>query len=415
MSRPPIDEQVAILMRGAEFGDEQIKEHMQAELRERLIEVERTGSSLRVYCGYDPTAPDIHLGHTVTMRKLRQFQELGHQAIFVIGTFTALIGDPSDQDRARPRRTPEEISENARTYVQQAYRILDPEKTEVRYNGDWLAQLTFEDVIGLAANFTVQQFLVRDNFAQRYKQGDPIWLHEFFYALMQGYDAVALETDVQLGATEQLFNLLAGRKLQQSFGQKPQVCLTFPILVGTDGTLRMSKSTGNYVGIDDTPEDKYGKTMSVPDSAMRNWFELATRWTPAQIDELLEAVERGKIHPMEAKKKLAWEIASIFDGDEAADRAAAHFERVHQQRRLPEEMPTHALGGPTNVVDLIFDAGLARSKSEARRLVQQGAVKLDDERVLGVEAEIEVEGQRVLQVGKRRFLRLVSERRSEEI
>jgi tyrosyl-tRNA synthetase len=415
MSRPPIDEQVAILMRGAEFGDEQIKEHMQAELRERLIEVERTGSSLRVYCGYDPTAPDIHLGHTVTMRKLRQFQELGHQAIFVIGTFTALIGDPSDQDRARPRRTPEEISENARTYVQQAYRILDPEKTEVRYNGDWLAQLTFEDVIGLAANFTVQQFLARDNFAQRYKQGDPIWLHEFFYALMQGYDAVALETDVQLGATEQLFNLLAGRKLQQSFGQKPQVCLTFPILVGTDGTLRMSKSTGNYVGIDDTPEDKYGKTMSVPDSAMRNWFELATRWTPAQIDELLEAVERGKIHPMEAKKKLAWEIASIFDGDEAADRAAAHFERVHQQRRLPEEMPTHALGGPTNVVDLIFDAGLARSKSEARRLVQQGAVKLDDERVPGVEAEIEVEGQRVLQVGKRRFLRLVSERRSEEI
>jgi tyrosyl-tRNA synthetase len=407
MSEPTIDEQVAILMRGAEFGDEQIKEHMQAELRERLVAASKTGRPLRVYCGYDPTAPDIHLGHTVTMRKLRQFQELDHQAIFVIGTFTALIGDPSDQDRARPRRTIEEISENARTYVQQAHRILDPQKTEVRYNGDWLAQLTFEDVIGLAANFTVQQFLVRDNFAQRYRQGDPIWLHEFFYALMQGYDAVALETDVQLGATEQLFNLLAGRKLQQSFGQNPQICLTFPILVGTDGTLRMSKSTGNYVGIDEAPEDKYGKTMSIPDAAMRNWFELVTRWTPAQIDELLGAVGRGRIHPMEAKKQLAWEIVSIFDGDEAAERAAAYFERVHQQGRLPEEMPGHALVGPTNVVDVIFDAGLSRSKSEARRLVKQGAVKLDGERVTSVEAEIEVEDQRVLQVGKRRFLRLV--------
>jgi tyrosyl-tRNA synthetase len=409
MNRPTIDEQVAILMRGAEFGDEQIKEHMQAELRERLIEAEKSGRPLRVYCGYDPTAPDIHLGHTVTMRKLRQFQELGHQAIFLIGTFTGLIGDPSDKDRARPRNTPEELAENARTYTQQAYRILDPEQTKVRYNADWLSKLTFEDVIGLAANFTVQQFLARDNFSKRYKKGDPIWLHEFFYALMQGYDAVALETDVQLGATEQLFNLLAGRKLQETFGQKPQVCLTLPILVGTDGTLRMSKSTGNYVGIDETPEDKYGKTMSIPDSATRNWFELVTRWTPARIDELLEAVEQGELHPMEAKKELAWEIVSIFDGDEAADKAAARFERVHQRRQLPQDMPTHALTGPTNVVEIIFGAGLARSKSDARRLVQQGAVKLDDERVTSIETEIEVTGEQVLQVGKRRFVRLVQE------
>jgi len=409
MNRPTIDEQVAILMRGAEFGDEQIKDHMRAELRERMIEAEKIGRPLRVYCGYDPTAPDIHLGHTVTMRKLSQFQELGHQVIFLIGTFTGLVGDPSDKDKARPRRTPDELAENARTYTQQAFRILAPEKTEVRYNADWLAKLTFEDVIGLAANFTVQQFLARDNFSRRYGRGDPIWLHEFFYALMQGYDAIVLETDVQLGATEQLFNLLAGRKLQESFGQKPQVCLTLPILVGTDGNLRMSKSTGNYIGIDESPEVKYGKTMSIPDSAMRNWFELVTRWTPVQIDELLGAVERGEIHPMEAKKKLAWEIVSIFDRDEAADRAAAHFERVHQQRQLPEEMPTHALAGPTNVVDIIHTAGFARSKSEARRLVQQGAVKLDGERVTSIEAEITVEGEdkKVLQVGKRRFLQLV--------
>ena len=407
MSKHTIDEQVAILMRGAEFGDEQIKEHMQEELRERLIEADEASRQLRVYCGYDPTAPDIHLGHTVTMRKLRQFQELGHQAIFLIGTFTGLVGDPSDKDKARPRRMAEELAENARTYVQQAFRILDPEETEVLYNADWLSQLTFEDVIGLAANFTVQQFLARDNFSKRYKAGDAIWLHEFFYALMQGYDAVAVKTDVQLGATEQLFNLFAGRKLQEAFGQKPQVCLTLPILVGTDGNLRMSKSTGNYVGIDEPPEVKYGKTMSIPDPAMRNWFDLVTRWTPEQINELLEAVERGKVHPMEAKKQLAWEIVSIFDGDEAADKAAAHFARVHQQRQLPQEMPSYTLTGPTNIVDIIFAAGFAPSKSQARRLVQQGAVKLDGERVADIETEIEVAGAKVLQVGKRRFLRLV--------
>ena len=409
MSRPTIDEQVAILMRGAEFGDEQIKEHMRAELRERLIEAEKTGRPLRVYCGYDPTAVDLTLGHTITMRRLRQFQELGHQAIFVIGTFTALIGDPSDRDKSRPRPSLEQVEANARTYVQQAFRILDPERTEVRYNGEWLSKLNFQEIINLAANFTVQQFLVRDNFARRYERGDPVWLHEFFYALMQGYDAVMLHTDVQLGGSEQLFNLLAGRKLQEAFGQKPQTCITFPILVGTDGELRMSKSMGNYVGVDESPEDKYGKTMSIPDSGMRNWFELVTRWTPEQINELLEAVERGEIHPMEAKKKLAWEIVSIFDGDEAADKAAAHFERVHQQRQLPEEMPTYALTGPTNVVDIIHGAGLTRSKSDARRLVQQGAVKLDGERMTSIETEITVEGKRILQVGKRRFLRLVEQ------
>ena len=407
MQKHTIGEQVDILMRGAEFGDEQIKERMRSELQQRLLEAQETQRPLRVYCGYDPTAPDIHLGHTVTIRKLRQFQEFGHQAIFLIGSFTSLIGDPSDKDKARPRRTPEQVAENARTYVQQACRILDPEKTEVRRNGDWLAKLTFEDVIGLSANFTVQQFLARDNFAQRHKNGDPIWLHEFFYALMQGYDAVTLQADVQLGATEQLFNLLAGRKLQETFGQKPQVCLTVPILVGTDGALRMSKSTGNYVGIDELPEEKYGKTMSIPDSAMRNWFELVTRWHPSQIDDLLADVERGQVHPMDAKKKLAGEIVSIFDGDQAADTAAAHFERVHQQRKLPEDMPRYPLTGPTNVVDIIHSAGLTRSKGDARRLVEQGAVKLSGVRVDSIETDIEVESEAVLQVGKRRFLRLM--------
>jgi len=398
MSSNRVDEQLSVLMRGAEFGDEQTKAHMSEELRERLIESEKTGKPLRIYCGYDPTAPDIHLGHTVTIRKLRQFQEFGHQAIFLIGTFTGLIGDPSDKDKARPRLTPEELAENSRTYAEQAFRILDPEKTEVRFNADWLTPLTFADVIGLSANFTVQQFLARDNFSRRYESGDPIWLHEFFYALMQGYDAVALETDVQLGATEQLFNLMAGRKLQESFGQKPQVCLTLPILVGTDGHLRMSKSTGNYVGIDEPAEVKYGKTMSIPDSAMRNWAELVTRWTPDQIDELLESVAKGQLHPMDAKKKLAWEIVSIFDGDAAADKAAVRFERVHQQGKLPQDIPTQKLDGPRNIVDIIHAAGFARSKSEARRLVQQGAVRLDDERVDDIEAEVYAAQERVLKV-----------------
>lgn len=409
MSKPTIDEQVAILMRGAEYGDEQIKEHMREELRERLIEAEKTGRPLRIYVGFDPTATYLTIGHTVPMRKLRQFQDLGHHVIFLIGTFTGLIGDPSDKTSARAQQTPEQVADNARTYTEQAFRILDPDKTEVRDNAEWLSKLTFADVIKLASHFTVQQFLARENFSLRYEKGDAIWLHEFFYALMQGYDAVALETDVQGGGTDQLFNLLAGRKLQEFFGQRPQVCITLPILVGTDGHTRMGKSKGNYIGIDEPPEVKYGKSMSIPDSAMRNWFELVTRWMPEQIDELLEAVEQGELHPMEAKKKLAWEITSIFDGDEAADRAAAHFERVHQQRQLPEEMPSHPLSGPTNVVDIIHGAGLAPSKSQARRLVQQGAVKLDGEPVTAIETEIEPKGEQILQVGKRRFLRLTPE------
>ena len=406
MNALTVDEQVAILMRGAEYGDKQIRESMQAELRQRLLEAQPSGRPLRVYCGYDPTKPDIHLGHTVTMRKLRQFQELGHHVIFLIGTFTGLIGDPSDRDKARPRLSAEQLAENARTYAQQAFRVLDETQTEVLYNAEWLSRLTFADVIGLAANFTVQQFLARDNFAKRFDSGDAIWLHELLYALAQGRDAVELEADVQLGATEQLFNLLAGRKLQESFGQKPQVCLTLPILVGTDGVQRMAKGLGNYVGIDEAPEMKYGKTMSIPDASMRNWFELVTRWTPTQINELLSAVERGEAHPMDAKKKLAWEVVSMLDGDEAADRAAAHFERVHQERELPADMPTYGLSGPTPIVDIIHSAGLTRSKGEARRLVQGGAVRLDGERIESIEAAVSAESEHILQVGKRHFLRL---------
>lgn len=402
----PIDEQLTILMRGVEYGDEQLYQHMRQELRERLETSMRTGEPLRVYCGYDPTAPDLHLGHTVTMRKLRQFQDLGHQAIFVIGTFTALIGDPSDKDKARPQVSMGRVEEHALTYTEQAFKILDRERTEIHYNGEWLGSLSFGDFISLASNFTVQQFLARDNFSTRYAKGDPIWLHEFFYSLMQGYDAVVLEADVQLGATEQLFNLMAGRKLQESFGQKPQVALTLPILVGTDGRIRMSKSIGNYIGISESPENIYGKVMSIPDQAMENYWDLVTRWPPAKISEIKREVETGSLHPKEAKKLLAWEIADIFYGSEGADFAAERFKQVHESRELPDDMPTYFISQPIKLVDLMDECGLSQSRSEARRLIKQQGVRLDGVIVIDIDVLVFPQEQ-VLNVGKRRFLKLL--------
>ncbi|MCD6291359.1 MAG: tyrosine--tRNA ligase [Anaerolineae bacterium] len=402
-----IDEQMAILMRGVEYGDPQIKEVMERELRERLIESQKTGRPLRVYLGVDPTAPDLHLGHTVPMRKLRQFQELGHECVFLIGNFTSLIGDPSDKESSRRQMTPEEVEANARTYTEQAFRILDPEKTIVKYNAEWLAPLTFADVIKLASHFTVQQFLARDNFAKRMKRGDPIWLHEFMYGLMQGYDAVALHTDVQIGGVDQLFNLLAGRKLQEAFGQRPQVAITLPILVGTDGVLRMSKSMGNAIGINEPPDEMYGKVMSIPDSAMLNYFNLLTRYTPAQIAEIEEGLRSGRLHPRDVKMELAREIVSIFYGDEAAKQAEDHFKQVFQRRELPSDMPEYALDQPTRILDILTAAGLVTSRSEGRRLIRQGGVRLDGQVIQDIDVVVTPDGERVLQVGRRRFVRLV--------
>lgn len=400
----PVDDQMPILMQGVEFGDPQTQETMEAALRERLAE----DRPLRVYCGYDPTSPDLHLGHTITMRKLRQFQDLGHDAIFLIGDFTGLVGDPSDRESARRQQTPEQVAEKAETYLQQAFKILDPDKTIVRRNSEWLSKLSFIDVIELASHFTVQQFLARENFSRRYDKGDPVWLHEFLYALMQGRDAAAMETDVQLGGTDQLFNLLVGRKLQEIFGQRPQICLTFPILVGTDGYLRMSKSTGNYIGIDEPAEEMYGKVMSLPDHAMLDYYTLVTRFTPDQIASINQGLGDGSLHPRDVKMQLAREIVSIFHGDEAASEAEHHFRTVFQERELPPEMPIYALEGPTNVVEVITASGLAKSKSEARRLIQQGGVRLNGEKVESIEAVVTVEKEAVLQVGKRKFTRLVA-------
>jgi len=398
-----IDEQVALLMQGTEYGDEQLRRTMAAELRERLLE----GRPLRVYCGYDPSTTDLHLGHTITMRKLRQFQDLGHNVTFLIGTYTGLIGDPSDKNKLRPMLTPEEVKRNAQTYAEQALKILDPAKTKIRYNAEWLAPLSFGDLIKLGSLFTVQQFLTRDMFRKRWDRGDPIYLHETFYALMQGYDAVALKADVQVGGTDQLFNIIvAGRKLQEAFGQRPQVGIIMGILPGTDGVVKMSKSLGNHIPILAPPEEMYGKVMSIPDEAMPRYFRLVTRWTPDQIAELESAVRSGRRHPMDAKKKLAWEIVDIFHGSEEADRAAEHFERVHQKRKLPSDMPTFTLHSPTNIVDLMVKAELAPSKSQARRLIQQGGVRLDGNQVHDIRQIVPTE-ESVLQVGKRRFVRLI--------
>lgn len=404
----PIDEQVAILLRGVDFGDEQIKQAMEKELRERLQEAQQEGRPLRVYCGYDPRTTDLHLGHTITMRKLRQFQDLGHDVTFLIGTGTSLVGDPSDKDSVRAQLTLEEAEANARTYAEQAFKILDRDKTRIRLNSEWLLNLKLTDLIRMASNFTVQQFIARENFRLRWDKGDPIYLHETFYALMQGYDAVAMETDVQVGGTDQLFNILvAGRKLQQASGQRPQIAIIMGILPGTDGVVRMSKSLGNHIPILAEPEEMYGKVMSIPDHAMRSYFDLLSSFEPAQIADIERRIASGDLHPRDAKMMLARDIVTIYHDAEAAAQAEAHFKRVFQERELPKEMPTHKLTAPQNIVDLLVELGLAPSKSQARRLVAQGGVRLDGEPVESIEETVMPDREAILQVGKRRFVRLV--------
>ncbi len=400
-----IDEQVELLMQGTEYGDEDLKKAMAAELRARLIESEKSGRPLRVYCGYDPTSKDLHLGHTITMRKLRQFQDLGHDVTFLIGNYTALVGDPSDKNKARPILTLEQVTENAKSYAEQAARVLDRSKMKIRYNGEWLSELSLVDLIRLGQNFTVQQFLARENFAKRLEKDEPIFLHETFYALMQGYDAVAQQTDVQVGGTDQLFNIIvAGRKLQEALGQKPLVGIICGILPGTDGVQRMSKSTGNVIPIHTTAEDMYGKLMSVPDFAMEKFMRLVTRWTPREINALLKDMSANKTHPRDIKMKLAHEITSIFYGDDSALKAEEAFVKLFQQKEIPDEMPEFKLPEDATVVDVLLRAKLASSKSEARRLIEQKGVRLDGE-TLG-RGDVPFPHAGVLQAGKRKFVRV---------
>jgi len=375
------------------------------ELAAKLERALRAGGALRVKLGIDPSAPHLTLGHAVVLRKMRTFQDLGHTAVLVVGDFTRRIGDPSGRSRTREPMSPEEIERNMTDYKEQAFLILDPERTEVRYNSEWLGKLSFEDVILLSSRYTVARMLERDDFSRRFREGVPITIMELLYPLAQAYDSVAIRADVELGGSDQRFNLLIGRDIQREYGQAPQVILTMPLLIGTDGRYAMSQSRGNYIGIAEPPEEQFGKVMSLPDELMPQYFALLT-------DIPWEQVE--KLHPKEAKKRLAWEIVRSFHGEEKAERARAHFERVFEQEELPEEMPEVRLpsellaeDGTVGIVDLVFATGLVASRSEARRLVEQGGVKLNGERVASVKVRIPFRPPMVLRLGRRRFARIV--------
>ncbi len=399
-----IEEQLELLMQGTEYGDPSLEQSMRLELRQLLLE----DRPLKVYCGYDPTATDLHLGHTITIRKLRQFQDLGHEVTFLIGDYTALIGDPSDKNKARPILSKEEVRRNAQTFAEQAFNILDSEKTVVRYNSEWLSEIGFIDLIKLAQQFTVQQFLARNNFALRMADKEPIYLHETFYALMQGYDAVAMKADVQVGGTDQLFNIVvAGRKLQQSMGLQPQVGIVLGILPGTDGEKRMSKTMGNHIPISSSPEDMFGKVMSIPDDAMDAYRRLATRYSPEQINRYDTLMESGEKHPKDAKMELASEITEIFWGTEQSEHAKSHFETVFQAGALPADIDDYHVSRDSSLIDVLVDCQFTESRSAARRLIEQGAVKLDSVKILDINTKLGESDNVILQVGKRRIINLV--------
>lgn len=407
MASYTIDQQVELLMQGTEYGDENLKKAMAEELHKRLIEAEKENRPLRVYCGFDPRTTDLHIGHTVPMRKMRQFQQLGHEVTFVVGRFTSLIGDPSDKDKVRAQLTAEQAAVNAETYARQAFHILDEDSTRIAYNDTWLSKLTFKDLIELSANFTLQQFLTRENFRKRWEQNDAVYLHEFFYAIMQGYDAYHLRADVQIGGTDQLFNIItAGRKLMEVLGEKPNIGIILGILPGTDGVVKMSKSLGNHIPLNTPPEDMYGKVMSIPDAAMAPYFRLVTRWSPEKISELEEAMKSGNKHPRDVKMALAREIVGIYHGEDTVEAAESQFQQIFQKHKDPEDMPCVHIAPGSPLLEIIVENEMASSKSEARRLMKQNGVRLDDEAVTDPTHKVTVDQPVVLRVGKRRFLRL---------
>ena len=376
-----------------------------------LVEKLRLGRPLRVKAGFDPTAPDLHLGHTVLINKLRQFQDQGHQVMFLIGDFTGMIGDPSGKNVTRQALTREEIETNAATYRQQIYKILDPERTEVCFNSEWMQTMDAAGLIGLAARHTVARMLERDDFEKRYKSGQPIAIHEFLYPLVQGYDSVAMRADVELGGTDQKFNMLVGRQLQEQFGQAPQVVITMPILEGLDGIQKMSKSLGNYIGIAEPPKEIFGKLMSISDSLMWRYFELLSlEKSMDEIQAMKKRAESGSENPKNFKTGLAVEIVTRFHGKAAAAEATEDFERRFRQGDLPEDIPEREVPsaglGAVLVANLLKDAGLTKSTSEARRMIRQGAVRIDGVRVEDPETTVGTGSRCVFQVGKRRFARI---------
>ncbi len=403
----PVQEQLAYLKKGvAEIIPE-------AELTAKIEKSAKTGKPLRVKLGVDPTAPDIHLGHTVVIRKLKHFQDMGHTAVFLIGDFTAMVGDPTGQSETRPPLSREQVNANAKTYLDQVFKILDREKTEIRYNSEWLDRLTSYDIIRLCAKYRVARMLERDDFHKRLTEQQPISVHELLYPLLVAYDSVVLEADVELGATEQKFNLLMGREIQREYGQDTQVAMMMPILVGLDGHRKMSKSLGNYVGITEAPADIFGKMMSMPDELMWSYYELVTDRTPGEIEALKKEVANGAMHPMDAKMRLAEEVVSGFHGGDAGRKAAENFQRVFRDRQAPEEAPVmKILRGPAKrLISLLVDLKLAPSKSEAERLIKQGGVEIDGGRVDDFRRDVELSkpGDFLLRAGKKKFVRIVIE------
>ncbi|MBX7174195.1 MAG: tyrosine--tRNA ligase [Pyrinomonadaceae bacterium] len=395
-----IDEQIAFIKKGAV---DLIREE---DLRTKLERSAKTGKPLRVKLGADPTAPDIHVGHTVVIRKLKAFQELGHTAIFLIGDFTGMIGDPSGKNATRPPLTREEILANAETYKKQIYKLLDPEKTEIRFNSEWFEEQGSAGFIKLASHTTVKQILERDDFEKRMREERPIALHELLYPLVQGYDSVALNADVELGGTDQKFNLLMGRNLQREYNQEPQVILTTPLLEGLDGVNKMSKSLNNYIGIDENPNEMFGKVMSVSDELMWRYYELVTDLTPAEIEKMRNSDE----NPRNFKVNLAKLIIKDFHSQSAANEAEENFIRQFVNKDVPDEIEEKLINaGSYKLVDLLLQTGMVESKGEAKRLIEQGGVKLNGEKASNTGAEIEVSGEMILQVGKRKFLKVKGE------
>ncbi len=393
-----VTESMELIKRGAE----------EILLEEGLVKKLERGKPLKIKAGFDPTAPDLHLGHTVLINKLRQFQDLGHEVMFLIGDFTAMIGDPTGKSATRPPLTREEVLENAKTYEHQVFKILDAEKTTVMFNSSWMGAMSAADMIQLAAKHTVARMLERDDFNKRYKGGQSISVHEFLYPLVQGYDSVAMRADVELGGTDQKFNLLVGRQLQESYGQEPQVCLTMPILEGLDGVQKMSKSLGNYIGITDAPDDMFGKIMSISDELMWRYFELLSFRSMAEINQFQQQVEGGA-NPRDIKFLLAEELITRFHDSNSATKAREDFIARFQKGAIPDEMPEISLEAGSDgllIANLLKEAGLVGSTSEAMRMIKQGAVKIDGERVDDKDLKIVAGTIAVFQVGKRRFSRI---------
>ena len=403
---PPLNEQLDIIRRGV---SEIIPEE---DLVKKIEKSLKTKKPLTVKLGCDPSRPDLHLGHSVVLRKLRQFQDLGHQAVLIVGDFTGMIGDPSGKSKTRPSLTLEETRKNGKSYFDQAVKILSKNNIKMVYNSEWLGKMTFADVITLSSKYTVSQILEREDFHTRFNKEEPISLHEFLYPLAQAMDSVAIESDIELGGTDQKFNLLVGRAIQREYGKEPQVILTMPILPGTDGVEKMSKSLDNYIGIDESPKEMFGKTLSIPDSLIYEYFVLTTNVSSSTLAKIHKQLEDNSINPRDVKRQLAKEIVRLYHSQEEADNAQEEFDRIFVKKDLPDEIEEIRFGAknsPINILQLLAETKLASSKSDARRLVEQGGVSVGGEKIVDTKQEITLDSEKIVKVGKRRFLKIVPE------